>query len=120
MNQPNQLNQVPAPPPPGNPNAVDADEETEEEGLLDEQGRKFVFFNLAPSWLVSLLTHVLLIVLLAVVFMEQKRNSTISFVAADTPGESLEGVDMDLEPLDFDSSALEMKEVPQETEAAPQ
>lgn len=119
MNQPNQLNQVPAPPPPGNPNAVDADEETEEEGLLDEQGRKFVFFNLAPSWLVSLLTHVLLIVLLAVVFMEQKRNSTISFVAADTPGESLEGVDMDLEPLDFDSSALEMKEVPQETEAAP-
>jgi hypothetical protein len=117
MNQTNHRNQVTGATP--NETGAIAEQEEEDDGLIDEQGKKFLLFNLAPSWLVSLLTHVLLIVLLALVFMEQKRDSAISFVAADTPGESLDGADMELEPLDFDSSALEMKDVPQETEAAP-
>lgn len=94
-------------------------DDPQDEGLLDAHAKRFLIFNLMPSWMVSLLTHVLLIVLLAMIFMEQKKNTTVSFVAADTAGDSLEQVDMNLEPLDFDSSSLEMKEIPQESEAAP-
>jgi hypothetical protein len=92
-------------------------DEADEKALLEAHSKRFLFFNLMPSWLVSLITHVLLIVLLAVVFMEHKQNTTVSFVAADVSGDSLSGVDVNLEPLDFDAAALEMKEIPQESQS---
>ena len=96
---------------------LEAGNDADEQALLEAHSKRFLIFNLMPSWLVSLITHVLLIVLLAVVLMDQKKNTTVSFVAADVSGESLSGVDVNLEPLDFDARALEMKEIPQESQS---
>lgn len=70
---------------------------------------RYLLFNLMPSWLVSFLLHVVLILVLALVVLTRPTQPPIAFEVSDVQGEQLESLDVDLSSLDMSSSAVEVE-----------
>lgn len=80
-------------------------------------GTRFLFFNVVPSWMVSFVTHIALIVLLALLVMPGVEEKKVALVASANPVEALETIDLNLEEMTEDTEVLEnelTEEVPVE------
>ena len=80
-----------------------ATEETEAEEEL-ASGSRFILFNVMPSWLVSFLTHIVIIIILAILVFPPPQERKISIESAQGGAEALDDIVMDLESLDLDTS----------------
>lgn len=70
-----------------------------------ETGQRMLMFNVIPSWMISFIGHVALIVLLAILVMPKKKKVTTALEASATPGEIAETIDLDM--ADFEDSEFE-------------
>ena len=76
---------------------VQAAQELDDEELEDEvSAHKFLFFNVMPSWMVSFVTHVVLIILLAIWLMPVPKERTVSLEASEQASEEIEQIDINL------------------------
>ena len=67
------------------------DAEEDEEDF--ESAHKFLFFNVMPSWMVSFVTHIVLIVLLAIWFLPPIKEKTVSLVASEQATEEIDQIE---------------------------
>ena len=81
----------------------------EEELLDDEFGEnRFLLFNVMPSWLVSFIGHVVLILVMAFLIMPSIEEESVSFEASEVATESLDEIDLNLDAeLEVSKDALE-------------
>jgi len=81
----------------------------DEELLEDDAGEnRFLLFNVMPSWLVSFVGHVVLILLMAFLIMPSIEVETVSFEASEVATESLDSIDLNLDAdLDISEDVLE-------------
>ena len=95
------------PRPADDPQAKQADKPQADEDLdgedLDEAGHRFLLFNVMPSWMVSFLTHIAVIIVLAIMVMPTKKERTVALEAGEQSVEALDSIDINLDALDFDS-----------------
>ena len=88
--------------------AQNAEAEGEEEE--EEIGSKFLLFNVMPSWLVSFVAHVALILLMAFFILPSIPDTSIGFEASDVPGEQLDAIDLNLDAdLDVSEELMEQE-----------
>ena len=81
----------------------------------DEGGNRFMLFNVMPSWLVSFLTHIAVIIVLAIMVMPSRIERTVALESSDQAVEAADSIDMNLDfELDAED-ALEASEMPEET-----
>jgi len=80
---------------------------TTEEHLEDEaeSGNNRMMFNVIPSWMISFIGHVALIIILAILVIPRKEKITTALEASASAAESVESIDLDL--ADFDDAAVE-------------
>jgi len=78
--------------------------ENETQGFEDEvvESGQRMLFSVIPSWMISFIGHVALIVLLAFLVMPERKEITTALEASATPGETIETIDLDV--ADFDES----------------
>ena len=69
-----------------------------------EPSQKFLFFNVVPSWMVSFITHVGLIIILALLVMPSTEERDVSLVASSSPAADLDSIDLNLDAMDFEMS----------------
>lgn len=69
----------------------------------EEVGRRFLLFNVMPSWMVSFLTHIAVIIVLAIMVMPQKQERTVALEAGEQAAEPLDSIDMSFDTLEFDT-----------------
>ncbi len=75
-----------------------------QDDLDDEEiSSRFLLFNVMPSWMVSFLTHIAVIIVLAIMVMPQKKERIVSLEAGDLAAEPLEAMDMNFDTLDFNT-----------------
>ena len=81
----------------------------DEELLDDEAGEnRFLLFNVMPSWLVSFIGHVVLILLMAFLIMPSIEEESVSFEASEVATESLDSIDLNLDAdLEISEDVLE-------------
>lgn len=81
----------------------------DEELLDDEAGEnRFLLFNVMPSWLVSFVGHVVLILLMAFLIMPSIEDQSVSFEASEVASESLDSIDLNLDAdLEISEDVLE-------------
>ncbi|QEG24635.1 prenyltransferase/squalene oxidase repeat-containing protein [Mariniblastus fucicola] len=84
--------------------AENASQENFEDEVV-ETGQRMLMFSVIPSWMISFIGHVALIVLLAFLVMPKKEEITTAIEASATPGETLETIDLDM--ADFDDATEE-------------
>lgn len=74
-----------------------------------ETGQKMLMFSIIPSWMISFIGHVLLIILLAWFVMPVKKEVTVGLEAGTSPAETVEEISLDVEEFDaeMDSEVLE-------------
>lgn len=117
------MNQATPPPlDPAQPQSVPVPPEHDDEGI--EPVHRFLLFNAMPSWMVSFLTHVALIIVMALLVMDLPEKKTISFEAGEGIDSTVETVDVDLNVLDFEATDPFETEIPESspteiTEAEP-
>lgn len=91
-----------------------SDEEEEEDF---EGGNRFLLFNVMPSWMVSFLTHVAIIIILALTFLKPPAERKVALEAGDAAAAVEESIDMNLDALEFEESAEALdSELPEETQ----
>ncbi len=83
-----------------------------EEVADNPESNRFVFFNVMPSWLVSLIAHVLLILILAFLILPGK-PAEVSFQVSQSEGEQLESLDVNFDALDLSDSQMAPSELDQ-------
>ncbi len=84
--------------------AAAAQNGTDSEELEDEEsGNRFLFFNVMPSWMVSFLTHIAVIIVLAIMVMPTAEERTVALEASESGVEALESIDLNLDALEFES-----------------
>ena len=90
---------------------------SEEEEDDEEIGNRFLLFNVMPSWMVSFLTHVAVIIILAILVMPSRQERTVALEAGEQAAEALESIDLNLDALEFEdtSELLESDIVEEET-----
>ncbi len=71
---------------------------------------RFLFFNLVPSWTVSFLTHVILLVIFAIWVLQTPSEPEVSFEASSVAGEQLDTVNFDFDSLDSETNPLDSME----------
>ena len=71
----------------------------QDEDLDDDGGNRFLFFNVMPSWMVSFLTHIAVIILLAIVIMPERKEPQLALEAGEQAAQPLETIDLNLEPM---------------------
>jgi hypothetical protein len=81
----------------------------DQELLDDEAGEnRFLLFNVMPSWLVSFIGHVVLILLMAFLIMPSIEEESVTFQASEVATESLDSIDLDLDTeLEVSEDVLE-------------
>ncbi len=85
-----------------------ATEGSHDEDELDESSHRFLLFNVMPSWLVSFLTHVALILILALLVIDLPKKETVSLEAGAVNNTEIDSIDINLDALDLDTiDALE-------------
>ena len=91
--------------------------ENSEEGFDDnEGGSRFLLFNVMPSWLVSFLCHIAIIVVLAILVMPTKESKVVSLQAGEQAAEALDSFEMNFDTLDFNvEEAVEQEFSEEET-----
>lgn len=72
--------------------------EEDEEGV---EGSRFLLFNVMPSWMVSFLTHIAVIIILAIMVMPTKPVRTVALEAGEQALEPLDSMDLNLDALEF-------------------
>ena len=83
-------------------------EEEEEEEDGEEIANRFLFFNVMPSWMVSFVTHVGLIILLALLWLPRPQKEVIGLEGGDSPNDTIEEVETEFEDeIDLESDVLE-------------
>ncbi len=70
-----------------------------------EPGQRILMFSVIPSWVISFIGHIGLIVLLAFLVMPKRKEITTAIEASATPSESVETIDLDM--AEFDESTEE-------------
>lgn len=91
-----------------NPSGDMSTAENDAQGFEDEvveSGQRMLMFNVIPSWMISFIGHVGLIVLLAFLVMPKREEITTALEASATPSESVETIDLDM--ADFDEATEE-------------
>ncbi|MEL7498637.1 MAG: hypothetical protein AAFN77_13605 [Planctomycetota bacterium] len=89
--------------------AHEGDEEGEDE--LDN-GNRFLFFNVMPSWMVSFLTHIAVILILALLVLPAPQSKTITVDSGQEGPTAIDDVEMNLDSLQMETSdALESDEM---------
>jgi len=78
------------------------------EDEVEESGHKMLMFNVIPSWMISFVGHVALIVLLAFLVMPKREEITTALEASATSSETVESIDLDM--ADFEDSEMEISE----------
>ena len=96
----------------------------EEQAPAETSGHRFILFNAMPSWMVSFLSHVALILILAIFVIELPIKKTVSFEAGEMADTSVEALDVNLEVTDFETTDPFESEIPEQvnteiTEAEP-
>jgi hypothetical protein len=94
-----------------------AAENSNEEAEEEEAQNQFFLFNILPSWMVSFIAHVLIIILLAIYMLPRPVERTVALEAGE-PSTALEesidlNVDLNLDQVD----PLEMEEIVEPTAA---
>ena len=79
-----------------------ADEHLEDES---DSGNTRMLFNVVPSWMISFVGHILLIIVLALMVLPRKKELNVGLEASATPTESVESIDLDM--ADFEDSEME-------------
>ena len=74
-----------------------------------ETGQRMLMFNVIPSWMISFVGHVGLIILLAFLVIPKREVITTALEASPSTGESLEVIDLDMAEFD-DSDTEELSE----------
>lgn len=74
-----------------------------------ESGRRFLLFNVAPSWLVSFVTHLILILILAFWFLPPLRDNKISFESGRSEGAATDSLEVDLDDFNSDAAAANLE-----------
>ena len=88
----------------------------EEDSEVEESSNKFLFFNVMPSWMVSFVTHIALIVVLAIWFLPSPKDKTVNLVAAENATEEIDQIDINLTDMQFDEVDPLDSEVQEEVE----
>ena len=98
------------------PQVQGSNPEEEEDDFDDETGHRFMLFNVMPSWMVSFLTHVAVIIILAILVMPTKKEREVALEAGEQAAEALESIDLNLDALEFEdtSELLESEMVEEE------
>lgn len=68
-----------------------------------ESQRRFLLFNVMPSWTVSFFSHIALIIILAIWLMPVKQEKIVNLEAGEQIVEELDTIDVDLTELEFDA-----------------
>lgn len=84
---------------PSDPQPQNGEEDLEDE----ESGNRFLFFNVMPSWMVSFLSHIAVIIVLAIMVMPPRMERTVALEASEQGVEKLESIDMNIDSLEFDA-----------------
>ncbi len=84
------------------------DEMLEEEMSREEIGEsRFLLFNVMPSWVVSFIAHVVLILLMGFLIMPKIEDNSVSFQASAVASESIDSIDLNLDAdLDISDDVL--------------
>ena len=100
-----------------------ADEEDEEAQEEKERASRFLLFNALPSWLVSFLTHVALILLLALLAFDIPVPNIVSLEAGEVSTVEADAIDVNTDDLELtdplNSEASEQSELTLEEETEP-
>ena len=91
----------PKPQPPAKTKPEDSQNEEEQE---EEGGHRFLLFNVMPSWMVSFLTHIAVIVILAILVMPAPEPRNVALEAGEQAAQPLDDLDMDLTTLEFEET----------------
>jgi len=78
----------------------------EEEAPEEELQNKFLFFNVMPSWMVSFLTHIAVIIILAIIIMPSKKDPILSLESGEQTTAPVDSDELDLSALEFEESEL--------------
>ncbi len=97
----------------------DADE-SHDSGAEPQGLSRDLLFNQMPSWLVSFLLHVVLILILALIAMTHETQPPIAFEVSDVQGDQLESLDVDLNSLDMSDTAMEIEPLDQTEPVMPE
>jgi hypothetical protein len=73
-----------------------------------ETGRRFLFFNVAPSWLVSFFTHLVLLLVLAFWFIPTITDKKIAFESGTSEGAATDSIEVDLDDFNSDAAAAQL------------
>lgn len=79
----------------------EGEEEEQEEEQEEGEGTQFLMFNVMPSWMVSFLTHIAVIILLALLVMPARKDRTIALETGEQAAEALEEISLDFDAMDF-------------------
>ena len=93
----------------------EAQDEEEEEEIIGG-GNRFLIFNAMPSWMVSFLTHIILILILAFCFIKLPGTRIVSFETGEQIDTSVEQTDINLDVMDFEVSDPFATEIEETTE----
>lgn len=121
MNQPQQPTQRQAHPQAAAPAkqkavAQNADSEADDEDLENQDiGNKFLIFNVMPSWLVSFLTHIAVIIILAIIIMPSIKEKKVALEAGEQTAAPTDEIDLNLDAMEFEESELLETEIQEES-----
>lgn len=93
-----------------------ADAADDESEIANPNNQRFIFFNAMPSWMVSFLSHVALILVLALLVIPLPQKKTVSFEAGEQTDTSVETLDVNLDVSDFEATDPFESELPEQTE----
>jgi hypothetical protein len=94
------------------PTQNSAHENEQAGGSTIESKKKFVLFNLMPSWSISFFIHLVLLVALATWFLRTPDESPISFSAGTSDNNLLDDIKVDFSGMDLEESTLEVPDTP--------
>ncbi|MEM9940165.1 MAG: prenyltransferase/squalene oxidase repeat-containing protein [Planctomycetota bacterium] len=92
---------------------VDAEEEDDDD-FEDESGNRFLLFNVMPSWMVSFLTHIAVIIILAILVMPPPATRNVALEAGEQTATPLDDLEMDLSTLEFEETDILETEMTEE------
>lgn len=84
----------------------------EEEELLG--GNRFILFNVMPSWMVSFVTHIVVIIILAVLVIQPRPEPSITFEVTEQAAQTLDDASLSMDALDLDSDSDDSLETDEE------
>lgn len=97
---------------PTKPTKQDATVETDD---IEETGQRFMLFNVMPSWMVSFITHIAIILALAIMVLPDRRPVEVALQTSEQTVSDLDSIEMDMSDLEFDTSEAFETEISQDS-----